>query len=67
MSKPTDKTPPKPAPDPDPSESTVEMPAITVVPDLTAPPDTIVMPAYKRPKSPHLGQDDADDEHPKKK
>ena len=64
MSKSTDKTPTPETPDPDPAESTVEMPAITIVPELTTPPDTIVMPASKQPKKPHLGDDD---DHPTKK
>lgn len=60
MSKPTDKTPNEP--EKNPIDSTVEMPALTVVPELTTPQDTLVMPAYKQPKKPHLGHDEEDGE-----
>ncbi|WP_020474399.1 hypothetical protein [Zavarzinella formosa] len=57
MSKPTDKRSPEPTPEKEPSESTVEMPMMRIVPDLSEPQDTLVMPAFKLPKKPHLGND----------
>jgi len=59
MANPADKQPTEPGDDADPLNSTVEMPEINIVPHLSAPPETIIMPPLKRPTTPHLGDDDA--------
>lgn len=56
MSNPADKQPPVPADEADPLNSTVEMPPMKIVPDLSVPPDTVLMPPIMRPKTPATGE-----------
>ena len=60
MSNPANQPPPEPTSEEELLESTVCMPGLKIIPDLTVPPATVVMPAYKAPKTPHLGDDDTD-------
>jgi hypothetical protein len=60
MSKPTDNRTPDPTPEEDSVESTVRMPGLKIIPDLSVPPATVTMPALKVPKAPHLSDDEKD-------
>lgn len=60
MSTPSTPTPPTPDPEEVDLHSTTEMPAFKLTPELSEPPETLIMPAFKLPKKPHLGNEEGD-------